>query len=702
MRHDDWKQFLEELRLTPEHKASLVSRGFTQEDIAQYEFKSMPQSRMELCKKLAKKMPLRGIPGFYEDGDRWTFVGGNGIVIPIRTKLGEIDGLKIRLDQPIDGRKFQLFSSNPDLKIGREYRYKNGTAEKLKMFYPFLMHKPNQVIRITEGEMKSIIATNNTGIYTVSIPGVKNIQLAMEAIDHFKPKKILICFDSDKDQEFTQYAEEVAGADRFPIKQAMYKLYVALIRLGYEVEIETWPARCGKGIDDVILNGKEDEITYFTKETILAELKLIFGELFGQDWCYILKTKCFFNVFTGLELDKEQFNDKYPNAIPGRGKTADKCIANPLFPKVDYPIYEPMQSMFFQNAAGNLFINTWKKCDIVAKKPSEKIKYFTDHIKLLTNHQESEFNIVVNFLAFICQHPGEKVLWSLLLQGGQGVGKSYVAYVLRQCVGDANVVMPSNEVLHENFTGWAKSTQLIVVEEAMARGRLDLMNKLKPMITQPTITIREMYKPPYEQPNRFNLLLLTNYEDSIIIDQDDRRYAVIFCKSQQQDKRYYTELWNWTKHNMEEIYGYLMGWDLSNFNPQENAPQTSAKQILIGNSTTPVEQFIMAKYHANEWPMNCDFVVPLHLSPHIPSYCGYRSINILESILKKLGGVRFDGIKFPNGTTHNLWCIRNRSVYLGSKSKQRLVSDRDIAELYNNWKQSVQNEQDPTTNNMPL
>jgi hypothetical protein len=64
------------------------------------------------------------------------------------------------------------------------------------------------------------------------------------------------------------------------------------------------------------------------------------------------------------------------------------------------------------------------------------------------------------------------------------------------------------------------------VEEMMAKARQEIMNKLKPMITEPWCTIREMYRPAYEQPNRFNFLFFSNHNNALLLDNSDRRYCI--------------------------------------------------------------------------------------------------------------------------------------------------------------------------------
>jgi len=103
----------------------------------------------------------------------------------------------------------------------------------------------------------------------------------------------------------------------------------------------------------------------------------------------------------------------------------------------------------------------------------------------------------------------------------------------------------------------------------MASGKLDLMNKLKPIITDTELEVREMAKESYKIPNIINLMFLTNHKNAILLDEDDRRYAIFFSTAKKKPQSYYNELWDWTEENFSHIRYYLENYDLSGFSPYE-------------------------------------------------------------------------------------------------------------------------------------
>src|SRR3546814_4251654 len=62
----------------------------------------------------------------------------------------------------------------------------------------------------------------------------------------------------------------------------------------------------------------------------------------------------------------------------------------------------------------------------------------------------------------------------------------------------------------------------------MARGRIELVNELKTVITGDVLRIRRMRTDTYEVPNGLNLLCFTNHENAVPIEQGDRRWLTLF------------------------------------------------------------------------------------------------------------------------------------------------------------------------------
>jgi len=382
----------------------------------------------------------------------------------------------------------------------------------------------------------------------------------------------------------------------------------------------------------------------------------------SEGWVYVAATKRFVNLVTRQELDKESYNDKFRHLID-KITPAEASLKSPNFRKVDTTTFLPKGEEIVEED-GLLKLNYWRPAPVAAVAGAKEPRWFTNHLDyLLPDGRESL--IVLDWLSFCVQEQGEKIHWSIVLQGKQGNGKSFLGSVMKAVLGESNVRTLHSEQLHEQFTGWQKSTQLVIIEELMARGRLELMNKLKPIITERTAIIREMYTPPYEQPNRFNLLCFTNHKDAIVIDETDRRYCILASPADPQKPDYYRELFGRLKTEAGELAGWLGERTISeSFNAKGHAPMTNAKRELIEDSKPNLEAWIEEAIGAREWPFNVDIVSPTEIAK-VCQKLGFKlhDPRSIGRALKRIGAEQLGRMRSEGEERVYLYAIRNVAMY---------------------------------------
>lgn len=679
-------RFIDILTLSEKHQDALLDRGFNLPQLSQLQYRTYPARRMELAAKLSELIDPNKVPGFWRNGKGWQLAGAAGILIPVRDINANIVSFKIRIDTDKQEGKYITLSSNPAPNKDGEVKYPNGTAGKIAVHHPNIS-LPKDILIITEGEIKADLTSFLWEKYTISIPGISNWEMALDSVKTIKPHKILLAFDTDKNKE---YSSSKMVRSQFIVGKTLAQLYLTLKKSGYNVTILDWPEEYGKGIDDVLANGHADQIKELTEMDCKVFCATVLSKEMPLDWVYINSTKRFYHVPSRLELDKEQFSDKYSEMCK-KGRYSDKALKNPAFPKVDLPIYEPGEIKIIERE-GNKYLNLWDAHIITPVAGTADL--FIEHINYVLPDPE-DAAILLNFLAFNVQFPGQKIHWAVLLQGDYGIGKSYFKLVMRKIIGEHNVSCPSNESIHEIYTGWARNCQLVIVEELMARGRLELMNKLKEKITESTTTVREMHKMPYEQPNRFNFLMFTNHEDAIIIDKNERRYAVLYSPAKPRSEDYYIRLFDWTEKNYGEIYYVLKNRDLSKFNPKSHAPHTIHKDKLIINSMHPLEYWMRDAFESKEWPFHCDIINVDNLLDVMPHYLKAHSPQIIGRMLGKLGAEQYGQVKLSSGRMIRVWMLRNSWAWK-EKGKQAIVSE------YERWFDSAQpGSQNPLKDSQP-
>ncbi len=231
-RHATYTAMLGMLSLAPDHRQNLLNRGLTDEDILRLGYKSTPVTGMATIAKqlLSQGYYLAGVPGFYRTNDgNWTFIHEKrGILIPVRSPKGLIQGLQIRLDKT-EKRKFRWVSSGDRLDGCR--------AES----WTHLSGHPTPVIVITEGPMKADVINALTGMTILAIPGVnaiKNLKLTLEELKSDGLREVKTALDMDY----------ITNPN---VQSALNQLLALLDANGFQYGTYLWDSRY-KGLDDFI------------------------------------------------------------------------------------------------------------------------------------------------------------------------------------------------------------------------------------------------------------------------------------------------------------------------------------------------------------------------------------------------------------------------------------------------------------------
>lgn len=261
--HKVYSKFLDSLSIALNHHQDLIeNRLIREETIKQHGYKSLPdQNRYETAQKLVDKFGIKTmstIPGFmvidHGKGPYPTFAGKSGILIPIKDIKERIIGLQIRIDNienPKD--RYRWFSS-----IDRA----NGTSSGAPAHVAYPLRKIKDKIWITEGALKANIAANRLGEIVIGVAGVSNWKAGnvLEILKELEANTVIIAYDAD-------------GLINPVVKFHGGNLAKACREAGYFVQIASWPLQSGKGLDDLLLNGREPEVKTWLEE--IPEVKPI-------------------------------------------------------------------------------------------------------------------------------------------------------------------------------------------------------------------------------------------------------------------------------------------------------------------------------------------------------------------------------------------------------------------------------------------
>ena len=239
--HQTYSMLLSLLNLANPHKEHLLSRGFTESHIVEAKYKSTPAfGQQSLCSKLLQSgCVLEGVPGFYRNNGEWNVkLKAPGILIPVSGIDGRIAGIQIRLDKPVNGRKYIWVSSND---------MEGGTSSGSPVH--FMGDPAAKQVYVTDGSLKGAIAHALTHHTFICLPGVKSLSGLDGLLAHLKANG-------------TTHALEAFNLNKLTDNDAMEsatKLREKLSAYGFKVTSAVWGDKSLNSVADYFMHRMKKE-----------------------------------------------------------------------------------------------------------------------------------------------------------------------------------------------------------------------------------------------------------------------------------------------------------------------------------------------------------------------------------------------------------------------------------------------------------
>ena len=215
--------------------------------------------------------------------------------------------------------------------------------------------------------------------------------------------------------------------------------------------------------------------------------------------------------------------------------------------------------------------------------------------------QRALYEWVLRWLAYPLQHPGAKMKTTIVIHGPQGTGKNLFFDEYMKLYGDYGRVL-DQAALEDKFNDWASRKLFLLADEVVARTEVyHLKNKLKALITGDRIRINPKNIQAYEEDNHANLVFLSNEAMPVVLEEDDRRHAVIWTPEKLPQDFYREVLAEIAAGGTAALHHYLLNLDLGDFTNGTLPPMTAAKAELIQLSQDSPQRFLDQLY-AEEIP----------------------------------------------------------------------------------------------------
>lgn len=331
-----------------------------------------------------------------------------------------------------------------------------------------------------------------------------------------------------------------------------------------------------------------------------------------ENWFYIETRNQFYNTDTSSMLSPTAFDNKFGRMLltdemrskgeSFNGKPSNVALNVHCIPTVYDSIYIPGDEIIV-NINGVDMVNTYNHL----RTPIEKEPKTLDQrnaIKMAERHFELLFpdpverNMFLDYLAYTVQYPKEKVTWGVVVQGVDGVGKTWMATMMAAVLGGPNVRSVNADALKEQYTKWAEGHRMVFFEEIRLQGhnRFEIMDKLRPYASNESVNVRRMQTDLYEIPNVTNYVFFTNYLDALPINDNDRRYFIIRTAFQTKSHivdfnskhpQYFVDLFNMVTFEGAALRWWLLNRPISDAFPAKGrAPETDSRTMMIDESET--------------------------------------------------------------------------------------------------------------------
>jgi len=312
------------------------------------------------------------------------------------------------------------------------------------------------------------------------------------------------------------------------------------------------------------------------------------------DWVYVTHEDKFFNVNSKRKVSQQGFGAMF-NRFCGDDSAATLSLDLFRIPTPDKIIYLPAAEDLFE-LNGIECVNEYNKNsppDVPASLSAgdlKAIEVVQAHLSMILVEQHA-VEIMLSWMAYCVQNPGSKIRWAPLIKGIEGDGKSVLGNLMMGVMGMANVGIVSPSVLATGFTSWAAGRCVNVLEEIRMVGhnRHDVLNTIKPYITNDQVTIHPKGINEYVAPNTVNYIAFTNHHDALPLEDTDRRWWVQFTPFNDQhellkvaNSDYFSNLFNAIRDHSPGLRKWLLEYQLNPlFNPKGQAPSSLAKDQMV-------------------------------------------------------------------------------------------------------------------------
>lgn len=233
---------------------------------------------------------------------------------------------------------------------------------------------------------------------------------------------------------------------------------------------------------------------------------------------------------------------------------------------------------------------------------------FLKHLAALIPNADDQ-QILLAYMAHNAQYPGFKIPWAPVIQSTEGAGKNIIKYAMTHVIGDHYSYPPNPKELAAGggkFNDWMHRKLFLIADEIKTDDKRDLVEILKPMISETTLEMQGKGRDQRKADNPANWMFFTNWKDAIPVHANGRRFAIFYSAIQSlqdaldrgMNDAYFKSLYDeWLgakthKTGLKIIADYLLSYPIECGAIPMRAPHTSSMAEAIVESRGWLESII--------------------------------------------------------------------------------------------------------------
>ena len=164
---------------------------------------------------------------------------------------------------------------------------------------------------------------------------------------------------------------------------------------------------------------------------------------------------------------------------------------------------------------------------LILKSKFEKRVEFLNENPEYTKEWDDYLEYFLKWLAYSFQNDS-KLPNGCAFKTVQGIGKDFAKdFILGPIFNSKYIKSLSQEVLNEKFNSYLYSSRFIIAQELeISKKTIDMHQRIKDIMTNPFVTVRDLFKSPFNSSNHANWLFFGNHQNMLRIEKTDRRFSV--------------------------------------------------------------------------------------------------------------------------------------------------------------------------------